>query len=800
MAKRPISKKKDESLGKKRKGGKRGLKSSKSGSHAKREVDGGSVSSASIKVTPKEIDVPAQEELITGQIQPETRLKSGPRKERKKHGAPRISNHKARSVWFRARATWPVREAPTPTLVRERVLVKKTLPPAPGNAQWVNVGPTNIGGRMTSVVCHPQQPERIWAGAAGGGVWFSPDAGQTWQAQWHDEDVLNVGSLAIDSKNPDTIYCGTGEANLSADSYAGVGIYRTLDGGVSWHLFASVEQAGVPRRIGVIAIDPFNSKHLKIGGIGFAEMGHAHDIGGMYTTVDGGLTWKRETFVSPFNYWCHSIVFDPNNENTLYATFTARGSSSGIYRSLDGGDNWTQLTNGLPVPERLGRTSLAISPSHPKVLYAFATDVASGNADSLLGVFRTNDGGDTWVNTAGNHFVDEGQISYGNTIAVHPTNPNHVICGGVDLHLLTNGGRNWRRVTQWDAERDASNYAHADHHCLVMPAIAPGRVYDANDGGLDVSGDGGANWVNRSNGLAITMYYDLDAAQSDGRVYGGGAQDNGTLITTTGGSNNHFELLGGDGGWITFDPKSAGHIYASFQHFGIFRFRPGSRPKRATPPAGTNEQNFVWMCYIAMDPNNSNTVFTGSYRVWRTHDDGDSWVAVSPMLDESTITAIEIAPADSKRIYVGTENGGFFRSTDGGNTWSSNLASATLPGHSITRLATSPADANLLFATVANFGHKHVFRSNNGGRTWEDVDRGQLPDVPHHSIAIPRNTPKTIYVCNDVGVFVSLDGGTAWMNVTRNLPNVMVVDLVHHAKDGTLSAATYGRSIWRLKV
>ena len=454
-------------------------------------MDRASTAGASIAVTPKAIDVPPQEDLITGEIQPETTLKSGPRKGRRKRGAPRISNHKARSVWFRARATWPVREAPTPTLVRERVLVKKSLPPAPGNAEWINVGPTNIGGRMTSVVCHPQQPERIWAGAAGGGVWFSPDAGQTWQSQWHDQDVLNVGALAIDPRTPDIIYCGTGEANFSADSYAGVGIYRTLDGGTSWHLFASVEQASVPRRIGVIAIDPFDSQHIKIGGIGFAEVGHTHDIGGMYTSMDGGLSWKRETFVSPFNYWCHSIVFDPKKRNTLYATCTARGTSSGIYRSADAGKTWTQLKQGLPEPERLGRTSLAISPSQPNVLYAFATDVASGHADALLGVFRTDDGGNTWKNTAGNHFADEGQISYGNTIVVHPTNPNHVICGGVDLHLSMNGGKTWKRVSAWDAERDAPDYAHADHHCLLMPAIAPGRVYDANDGGLDVSGDGG---------------------------------------------------------------------------------------------------------------------------------------------------------------------------------------------------------------------------------------------------------------------------------------------------------------------
>lgn len=755
---------------------------------------------ADTSIAPADVDVKPQESLITGQIQPDTKLKRGPRKERRK-GSLRISNHKARSVWFQARTSWPVREAPTSILIRERGRAIKTLPPAPGNSQWVSVGPTNIGGRVTSLVCHPKYPERVWAGAAGGGVWYSPDAGQTWQSQWYDQDVLNVGSLAIDPETPAILYCGTGEANLSADSYPGVGLYRSLDGGASWHLHADSEKFGLPRRIGVIAIDPFNPKHLRIGGIGYAETGNDNDVGGMYFSLDGGITWKREVFVTSSNYWCHSIVFDPKKKNTLYATLTAQGSRNGIYRSINGGKSWTHLTSGLPDAEKFGRTSLAISPSNPKVLYAFATDAWSGNADMVLGVFRTDNGGDTWVDTAGSHFLEEGQTSYGNTIAIHPTDPDHVICGGVDLHLSTDGGGTWTQVTKWDANRGDPDYAHADHHCLLMPPTIPGRIYDANDGGLDVSGDGGNTWVNRSNGLAVTMYYDLDVAQADPRVFGGGAQDNGTLITTTGNSNDHFELLGGDGGWIVFDPKNAGHVYASYQHFGMYRFRPNTNPKKVTPKeAEASERNFVWMCFIAMDPSDSNTVFTGTYRVWRTKNDGDNWAAVSPMLDESLITAIEIAAADPKRIYVGTENGGFFRSTDGGNTWSSNLASTTLPGHSITRLATNPTDANLLFATVANFGHPHVFRSKDGGLNWEDTDKGKLPDVPHHSIAIPRSSPKTVYVCNDVGVFVSSDSGDSWMSITRNLPNVMVVDLAFHLNDGTLTAATYGRSLWRLKV
>lgn len=745
------------------------------------------------------IEEAPREDLIPGQIEPAS-ISRGPRKERRKgRPSPRLSNHKARSVWFQARAAWPVREAPIANVIRQRVTSRKTLPAAPLTVSWEGIGPTNIGGRLTSIVSHPKDPERIWVGAAGGGVWHSPDAGRSWRPQWHDEDSLNVGALAIDPVNPDILYCGTGEANLSADSYAGVGIYRTLDGGATWHLLAPVDTTVLPRRIGVIAINPFNRQHLLVGGVGYGEVGQGRDYGGLFVSTDGGSTWTRSTFVSPHNYWCHSIVFHPRTRGTVYCTVTARGVSSGIYRSRDGGATWTQLSKGLPPGERMGRTTLAISRSNPKVLYALIADEGSEYADQLLGVFRTANGGETWKNVTGGHFADEAQMSYGNTIAVHPRRSNHVICGGVDLHLTTNGGKTWRQVTKWDADRGAADYAHADHHALLMPSAAPGRIYDANDGGLDLSEDAGTTWTNRSNGLAVTMYYDLDTAQSDGRSFGGGAQDNGTLITTSGRAYDHFELLGGDGGWIVFDPREAGHIYASYQHFGIYRFRRGTY-KRVSPPAPASEQNFVWMCFIAMDPNHSDTVFTGSYRVWRTKNDGQTWTPVSPALDTAQISAIEVARADSRRVYVGTENGKLFRSLDGGTTWSSNISSATLPGHSITRLASSPADANLLYATFANFGHSHVFRSRDGGLTWQDIDKGRLPDVPHHSIAIPPDDPKTIFVCNDVGVFMTRDAGAGWMNLTLNLPNVMVVDLTYHQKDGTLLAATYGRSLWRLRL
>jgi photosystem II stability/assembly factor-like uncharacterized protein len=232
----------------------------------------------------------------------------------------------------------------------------------------------------------------------------------------------------------------------------------------------------------------------------------------------------------------------------------------------------------------------------------------------------------------------------------------------------------------------------------------------------------------------------------------------------------------------------------------IHRWRNG-RSRNVSPPAPEDEANSVWMVYIAMDPQDSDTVFTGSTRVWRTKNDGKKWRAMSPVLDDSSISAIEVAPADSKRVYVGTENGGFFRSLDGGETWSANLASATLPGHSITRIdSAEKLGPDFLFVTVANFGHSHVFCSRDGGRTWEDVDKGQLPDVPHHAVVIRPDQPEIVYVGNDAGVFVSHDSGVTWENMTQNLPNVSIVDLVLQEKDKTLSAATYGRSLWRTRI
>jgi photosystem II stability/assembly factor-like uncharacterized protein len=200
-----------------------------------------------------------------------------------------------------------------------------------------------------------------------------------------------------------------------------------------------------------------------------------------------------------------------------------------------------------------------------------------------------------------------------------------------------------------------------------------------------------------------------------------------------------------------------------------------------------------------MDPNDANTVFTGSKRVWHTKNDGKTWRPVSANLDDSTITAIEIAPADSRRIYVGTENGGFFRSLNGGRTWSPNLKSGIIPGHTITRIDYNAKLDRRSFFDSCNAGHPTYF-VQKWWQDWEDVDNGKLPDVPNHAFVIRPDAPNTVYLANDVGVFVTQNSGKTWMNMTSNLPNVMVVDLVLHEKDATLSAATHGRGLWRTSI
>lgn len=714
---------------------------------------------------------------------------SPPEKDRTLSSEEVFSTHKIRANWFNAREAWPQREAPLASLMSARAQAATSMACAVTTAQWVEAGPTNVGGRTTSIAIDPGDQDRIWVGSAGGGVWSTVDGGTTWTALWHDEPTLNIGSLCMDPDSAETIYCGTGEANLSADSHAGVGVYRTLDGGANWHLLAAAASHGLPRRIGRIAVDPFNGQCLFVAGVGHQN----DDPRGLFRSLDGGNSWALVTGLFDAPYHCHEVVFHPTSPGTVYATIDANGTRSGVWRSTDCGQLWTHLMSGLPHPSSMGRVCLALAPSDPTVIYAQIASKTGG----VLGVFRSANGGDTWKSVGGNHFGDERQMNYNNTISVAPDDPDTVVCGGVDIHRTTNGGTTWRKETRWFEPRGSANYAHADQHGLAHHPLDPKLVFAVNDGGLDVSHDGGRTWENKSAGLATNMFYDLSVAAANGNMYGGGMQDNGTWLTLDGKPDDFVEATGGDGGFCAIDPTEPFHLFTSSQFMRINRFRPSDG---WTFDIGPDDPDPPWMAFIAIDPARTRRVFVGSRRVYRSVDDGASWAPKSPTLDGSYITCIEISRADTDRLYVGTENGGIFVSADGGSSWSGNIASSALPGRTITRLRTTADDADLVYATVANFGNSHLFRSTDGGATWADADGGNLPDSPHHALAIPSDDPDTIFVAGDAGVLRTDDGAATWTNITLNLPTVMVVDLVLHEPSNTLTAATYGRSTWQLDI
>lgn len=745
--------------------------------------------------------------------------------------APPSTTHKPRAAWFQARTCYPWRDAHVDYVVEGRQYANQLK--LAENLNWQSAGPTNIGGRATSLAVDPRDPDVVYLGTAGGGVWRTGDAGRTWIALWHNEDVLHIGSLAIDTHPPHFIYGGTGEANGSADSYPGVGLYRSADDGKTWTLLAPAKNTGIPGRIGTIAIDPFDSQHIRLGGLNHM----AGSPAGMFTSRDGGVNWRRESFIAPENYFCHSIAFHPKR-GVIFATFDARGALNGIWRSIDDGETWSHLTEGLPSPEFFHRTSLAISPSHPDVIYA----VASDNNFELLGVFQSTDMGDTWHSIGGtpsqpasllpersratpvkrkprpaqsvHSFAEAGLMVYNNCIAVHPANPDCVLWGGRDLYRTTDGGVTWTRATAWDADPRRPGYAHADHHALAILLGKDGRmrVYDANDGGMAVS-ENGADWTTRSNGLAITMFYDVDMAAGNGKYFGGGCQDEGTVLTRKGTADSFETVLSGDGAWVAFDPETPDLVFGSANK-DLARHDPGARwaernwtpitLNRATP----EELSSIFLAIIVIHPADPKTVFTASNRVWRSNNRGRSWTAVSPVFDGTPISAIEVAPADPRYVYAGTEKGCFYRSLHDGDpgSWSGNLAGPHLPGRIITRVESRPRRAEVVLVTVGtvaepgNRNFSHVFRSTDGGLSWTDVDRGRLPNVPHQAIAFRGDAPDCVFIASDCGVYYSPDLGDTWWNATGSLPSVQISDLVYHDHDRTLIAATDGRGLWRLQL
>ncbi|MCX6641328.1 MAG: T9SS type A sorting domain-containing protein [bacterium] len=663
---------------------------------------------------------------------------------------------------------------------------------------WSEAGPSNIGGRVTAIGVHPSAPSTIYIGAADGGVLKSTNGGSTWAPVFDAVGALSIGAITMDPNNANTIWVGTGEANAAGDNYPGNGIYRSTNAGSTWDFM------GLPNsdHIGRIAIDPTNSQRIFAAVCGSLWLPNPDR--GLYRTLNGGTTWDRVLYRTDSTA-AIDVVINPQNPLVVYAAMwevmrhpnqrRVGGMTSGIWRSTNGGDTWTQLTNGLPGNSAtVGRIGLTIHQANPNIMYAlYAND--PGN---VLGVWKTTNGGDSWTQlTTPSQTLYNGYGWYFGNIVVDPVDPQKVFALGMPLYRSTNGGSSWS---------DVSGIAHVDHHALWINPNNTNQVYNGNDGGFYTSTNGGSVWT-KSYNLHISQFYAIDIDfLNPNRLYGG-TQDNGTLRTLTGNLNDWTDILGGDGFYAVVDFTNSNIIYAEYQYGALKKSSNGGSSFSSCLSGVTSSDRRNWCTPVVMDPNNHAVLYYGTYRLYKTTNSAGGWTAISTDLTDgnqggtvtfNTITTISVSPLNGQVIYVGTDDGNVWVTQNGGTSWTPIYAN--LPDRWITRVLASSASMGTAYVTLSGYRTgdylAHVFRTTNYGGNWTDVS-GNLPEGPVNAIVEdPLHTDRLV-VSTDMGVFYTDNLGSNWQPLGIDLPICAAVDLKLHSTTRALVVGTHGRSMYK---
>ena len=664
---------------------------------------------------------------------------------------------------------------------------------------WAFEGPVNTGGRISAIAMPPSDWQTIYAGAASGGIFKSTNNGNSWDAIFDEELSLSIGDIAIAPSDESVIYVGTGEANAGGGSmaYDGFGIYRSGDAGSTWQNIG-LENCG---SVGRIAVDPRDPQVCYVAAMG--RLFSDNPERGVFRTRNGGNTWQKVLFLND-STGAIDILIHPEHPDTLYATMWERvrrpdrrvygGPSSGIYRSYDGGDTWIELTSGLPNDAYVGRIGIDISESSPGVLYAiYADDI--GYFD---GVYKTINGGNTWTRTSDGNLSNM-YSSYGwwfGRISIDPSNPDVAFAIGFDLYKTTTGGNSWSLV---------SSSVHVDQHDLVAHPLNPNHVVLGNDGGVYISNNGGSSWSFVDN-LPITQFYTCEVDEQHPERFYGGTQDNGTNRTMTGNTNDWQNIYWGDGFYVLVDPVDNNYIYAEYQYGNFARSTNGGYGFSNAMTGISPADRMNWNTPFIIDPNNPQVLYYGANRLYKSTNRAASWQAISSDLSNGpgnynatygTITTIAAAPSNSQWIYAGTDDGNVWRTSNGGTNWTK--ISGGLPVRWVTRVAVDPYDENIVYVTLSGYRYDsylpHVFRSVNGGTNWQDIS-GDLPEAPVNDLIVDPDVDSALYAATDFGVFVTWNLGENWLMLGDNLPNVPIVDLRLHQPSHMLVAATYGRSMY----
>lgn len=687
--------------------------------------------------------------------------------------------------------------------------------------KYRSIGPA-WGGRVARAAGVPGDANTYYFASASGGVWKSTDAGLTWKSIFDDQPISSIGSIAIAPSDGNVIYVGSGEANIRGNVAAGNGIYKSVDAGKTWTQVWKQEG-----QIGTMVVDPRNSD------VAFAAvLGHAFGPNperGVYRTKDGGKTWQQ-VLKKDESTGASDVALDPSNPNIVFAglwqarrrpwEMTSGGPGSGLYVSRDGGDTWKQLTEkGLP-KGIWGKIGVAVAPSDGRRVYALI-EAEEG------GLFRSDDGGESWTRASNNHLLSQ-RAWYYSTITVNPANPNEVWCPQVPMLKSIDGGKTFTIVR---------GISHGDNHDLWIDPKNPKRVIDSDDGGVNISVDGGETWY--APALPIGQFYHVSA---DSRVpfrVAGALQDIGTAqgpsnSLKSGGIRNTdwYRVGGGEAGWVVSDSSDPNIVYAGEYGGYISRFDYRNRQAHNVgiyPEDGSGhgaedlKYRFQWTAPIATSPHDPKIVYHGGNVLFKTVDGGQTWAPISldltrndkskqkwsggPITGDNTgvevydtIFVIAESPAQKDLIWVGSDDGLVHVTRDGGKNWKN--VTAAMPGipewGTVSMIEPSRTNAGTAYVVVdahrLDNMHPYLYKTTDFGETWTRLD-GKLPqDVYLHSVRIDPARPEILYIGAERGVAFSTDGGASWHSLKINLPPVAIHDLV--VKDNNLVLATHGRSFW----
>jgi photosystem II stability/assembly factor-like uncharacterized protein len=714
---------------------------------------------------------------------------------------------------------------------------------------WESVGPGNIGGRTRSVLIDPGRPETMFAAGVSGGIWKTDDGGESWRPLDDLLPNIAVNSMAMDPSDTRIVYAGTGEGYFrevvrgTSLPLRGEGILKTVDGGESWERLASTSTSDF-YWVNKIVISHNDTRRV-----------YAATRTGVWRSNDAGLNWSRILNGEDVIGGCLDLALRTDRtSDTLFAscgTFQQATVYLNTQAETDG--SWTPVLSEYG----MGRASLAIAPSNPDTVYALSTSYVPGPGGvfdgGLHAVFRSDQGGNpgTWRATVRNtdpvklntllltnplaaNYLTCGLASsnsystlgwYTNVIAVDPCNPEIVFAGGIDLFRSDNGGTTWGPISHWG---ESPPSAHADQHAIVFH---PGYDGSANQT-MILGGDGGVwrtnnarasrslamytpcsrtnsqvIWTSLNHNYGVTQFYH-GAPFPDGKSYLGGTQDNGTVMgSDQGGIDGWRHILGGDGGYVAVDFQNPNIVYAEYQNLSLRKSLDGghtfaSATRGISEPGGGT----LFIVPFVMDPGNSNRLWLGGRSIWRTSDGASSWVQAGQRLSETAkVSAIAVAPSDSDRVLVGMNDGFIYRQnqatqSDSSTSWPS---TQPRPGY-VTWLAFDPVDPRIAYATYAEFGGRHVWKTADGGENWIPIDGDGavgLPDIPVHAVIVDPNHRQHLYLATDLGVFTSRQGGNAWAVENSGFANVVTESLALQQRPGSdpvLWAFTHGRGAWRV--